>query len=110
MQKDVFLNIAGGLYITDPGIDLAILSAILSSSLDFPISREICVTGEVGLSGEVRAVSRIAQRVAEAEKIGFRQIIIPQDNAKSLDLSRSSSIRVVPVSRVDEAFRYLFKS
>lgn len=110
VQKDVFLNIAGGLYITDPGIDLAILSAVLSSSLDLPISREICVTGEVGLSGEVRAVSRITQRVAEAEKIGFRQIIIPQDNAKSLDLSRSSSIRVVPVSRVDEAFRYLFKS
>lgn len=107
-QKDVFLNITGGLYTTDPGIDLAILVAVLSSSLDLPISRELCVTGEVGLSGEVRAVTRIEQRIAEAEKIGFKEIIIPRDNAKNLDL-HGGPIRVIPVGRVDEAFRQLFK-
>lgn len=109
IQKDVFLNIAGGLYVTDPAIDLAILSAVLSSSLDIPISRDICITGEVGLSGEVRAVSHILPRIKEAAKIGFQQIMVPADNIKGLDLSELS-IRVLPVSRVDEAFRTLFRS
>lgn len=109
IQKDVFLNIAGGLYVTDTAIDLAILSAILSSSLDIPISRDICVTGEVGLSGEVRAVSHILPRIKEAAKIGFQTIIVPADNAKGLDLAELP-IRVIPVSRVDEAFRTLFRS
>ena len=109
IQKDVFLNIAGGLYVTDTAIDLAILSAILSSSLDIPISRDICVTGEVGLSGEVRAVSHILPRIKEAAKIGFQTIIVPADNTKGLDLAELP-IRVIPVSRVDEAFRTLFRS
>lgn len=109
IQKDVFLNIAGGLYVTDTAIDLAILSAILSSSLDIPISRDICVTGEVGLSGEVRAVSHILPRIKEAAKIGFQTIIVPADNTKGLDLAELP-IRVIPVSRVDEAFRTLFGS
>lgn len=108
MQKDVFLNIAGGLTIQDPALDLAILSAVLSSNLDVPISREICVTGEVGLSGEVRAVSRIAHRISEAEKIGFKSIILPADNLKGLDTS-NLTIKLLPVSRVDEAFRTLFR-
>ena len=108
IQKDVFLNIAGGLRTTDPAVDLALISAVLSSNLDLPVSSEICVTGEVGLSGEVRAVSRIEQRITEASKIGFGTILIPRDNLKGLDTSRSG-IRILPVSRVDEAFRILFK-
>ncbi|MDN4754467.1 DNA repair protein RadA [Porphyromonadaceae bacterium W3.11] len=108
IQKDVFLNIAGGLTLSDPALDLAILAAVLSSSLDVPISREVCITGEVGLSGEVRAVSRIQQRIAEAEKIGFKRMLLPADNMKGLDMG-SYSIRLLPVSRVDEAFRTLFR-
>lgn len=108
IQKDVFLNIAGGLRIADPALDLAILAAVLSSNLDLPISRRVCVTGEVGLSGEVRAVSRIDQRISEAKKIGFSTIIIPKDNAKGMSTT-DIGIRVVPVARVDEAFRFLFK-
>ncbi|MDO4695755.1 DNA repair protein RadA [Porphyromonas sp.] len=108
IQKDVFLNIAGGLRISDPALDLAILASVLSSNLDLPIKRHICVTGEVGLSGEVRAVSRIEQRISEAKKIGFSTIIVPKDNTKGMDFS-GAGIRIVPVSRVDEAFRFLFK-
>lgn len=108
IQKDVFLNIAGGLRISDPALDLSILASVLSSNLDLPIPRHVCVTGEVGLSGEVRAVSRIDQRISEAKKIGFSTIVIPKDNTKGMDFS-GVSIRVVPVSRVDEAFRFLFK-
>ncbi len=109
IQKDVFLNIAGGLYVSDTAIDLAVLSAVLSSSLDIPISRNVCITGEVGLSGEVRAVSHILPRIKEAAKIGFQTIILPADNIKGLDLSEFP-IQVLPVSRVDEAFRLLFRS
>ncbi len=108
IQKDVFLNIAGGLKITDPALDLSILASVLSSNLDLPIPRHVCVTGEVGLSGEVRAVSRIEQRIGEAKKIGFSTILIPKDNVKGMDL-HNFGIKVIPVSRVDEAFRYLFK-
>lgn len=108
IQKDVFLNIAGGLRISDPALDLAILASVLSSNLDLPVPRHVCVTGEVGLSGEVRAVARIDQRISEAKKIGFSTIVIPKDNAKGMDFS-GAGIRVVPVSRVDEAFRFLFK-
>lgn len=108
IQKDVFLNIAGGLTLSDPALDLAILAAVLSSNLDVPISKDICITGEVGLSGEVRAVSRIQQRISEAEKIGFKRIIIPADNIKGLDMD-GQSIQLIPVHRVDEAFRTLFR-
>lgn len=108
IQKDVFLNVAGGLYISDTAIDLALLAAVLSSSLDIPIPRDICVTGEVGLSGEVRAVSRIEQRIGEAQKIGFSAMILPADNTKGLDLD-GMGIRLIPVKRVDEAFRQLFR-
>ena len=106
-QKDVFLNIAGGLKVSDPAIDLAVISAILSSSLDIAIDRTVCMTGEVGLSGEIRPVSRIEQRIAEAGKLGFERIIIPSANMHGLN-TKKAGIEVVSVSKVEEAFKQLF--
>ena len=106
-QKDVFLNIAGGLKVNDPAIDLAVISAILSSSLDIAIDRTVCMTGEVGLSGEIRPVSRIEQRIAEAGKLGFERIIIPSANMHGLN-TKKAGIEIVPVSKVEEAFKQLF--
>ena len=106
-QKDVFLNIAGGLKVSDPAIDLAVISAILSSSLDIAIDRTVCMTGEVGLSGEIRPVSRIEQRISEAAKLGFERIIIPSANTHGLN-TKKAGIEVVPVSKVEEAFKQLF--
>lgn len=107
IQKDVFLNIAGGIKITDPATDLAIISSILASNLDMVISPSICMTGEVGLSGEIRPVSRIEQRIMEAHRIGFKEILLPAGNFRQEDQDRFA-IRLVPVRKVDEAFRYLF--
>ena len=106
-QKDVYLNIAGGLRVNDPAIDLSVISAILSSNMDVEIEPAVCMSGEVGLSGEIRPVNRIEQRIAEAAKLGFRQIIVPKSNIKGIDLSRFA-IEVSPVSKVEEAFRLLF--
>lgn len=106
-QKDVYLNIAGGLRVNDPAIDLSVISAILSSNMDVEIEPTICMAGEVGLSGEIRPVNRIEQRIAEAEKLGFKQIVVPKSNTKRLDLSRYS-IEVKPVAKVEEAFRLIF--
>src|SRR5574344_167098 len=106
-QRDVVLNIAGGIRVTDPAIDLSVIAAVLSSNVDTGISRDICFTGEVGLSGEVRPVSRILQRVAEADKLGFRKIIIPRANMSGLDKSKFQ-IEIVPVRKVEEALRELF--
>lgn len=106
-QKDVYLNIAGGLRVNDPAIDLSVISAILSSNMDVEIEPAVCMAGEVGLSGEIRPVNRIEQRIAEAAKLGFKQIIVPKSNIKGLDLSRFA-IEVLPVSKVEEAFRLLF--
>ena len=106
-QKDVFLNIAGGLKVSDPAIDLAVISAILSSSLDIAIDRTVCMTGEVGLSGEIRPVSRIEQRISEAAKLGFERIIIPSANTHGLN-TKKSGIEIVPVNKVEEAFKQLF--
>ena len=106
-QKDVFLNIAGGLRVNDPAIDLSVISAILSSNMDVEIDATVCMAGEVGLSGEIRPINRIEQRISEAEKLGFKQIIIPRTNTKRLDLSKFS-IEIKPVSKVEEAFRYIF--
>lgn len=106
-QKDVFLNIAGGIRVTDPATDLAVISAILSSNVDANIDRKTCLCGEVGLSGEIRPVSRIIQRIGEAEKLGFDTIIIPQACLASLD-SQSRTIRIKGVRKVEEAFRELF--
>ena len=107
LQKDVFLNIAGGLRVSDPALDLAIISAILSSGLDIVIDRKTCLSGEVGLSGEIRPVNRIEQRILEAEKLGFNRILIPQNNLKGFDTSRIS-IRIVAVRKVEDAFREMF--
>ena len=106
-QKDVFLNIAGGLRVNDPAIDLAVISAVLSSSLDIAIDNSICLAGEVGLSGEIRPVNRIEQRVTEAEKLGFKRIIIPANNLKGFD-TKKLSIQVVSVQKAQDAFRQLF--
>lgn len=106
-QKDVFLNIAGGLRVTDPAIDLGVLSAVLSSNADMPIDGDVCMAGEVGLSGEIRPVSRIEQRIAEAQKLGFRRILIPAHNMNGINPS-NYQIELVPVRKVVEAIRALF--
>jgi DNA repair protein RadA/Sms len=107
IQKDIFFNIAGGLRVNDPGIDLAVISAILSSSLDISIEQGVCLAGEVGLSGEIRPVNRIEQRVLEAEKLGFNSILIPHNNLKGFDSSKCK-IRIVQVKKVEDAFKQLF--
>ena len=107
MQKDVFLNIAGGLRVTDLAIDLSVIAAVLSSNVDTPIEGGWCMAGEVGLSGEVRPVSRIEQRIAEAEKLGFTHFILPQYNLSGLN-ARRFNIELHPVRKVEEALRALF--
>lgn len=106
-QRDVYLNIAGGIKVSDPAIDLSVIAAVLSSNVDTPISRDICFAGEVGLSGEVRPVSRILQRIAEADKLGFSKIVVPKVNMNGLNTSKFS-IQIVAVRKVDEALRELF--
>lgn len=105
--KDVFLNIAGGLKVEDPSIDLAVLSSLLSSFEDVAIPHSVCFAGEVGLSGEIRAVNRIEQRIAEAEKLGFEKIIVSKYNQKGLAKKRFN-IDIVTMGRVDEVYRHLF--
>jgi len=105
--KDVFLNIAGGLKIEDPSIDLAVLCALLSSFEDAPLSPHTCFSGEVGLSGEIRAVNRIEQRIAEAEKLGFEKIFVSKYNLKGLK-NQKFNIGIVPVGRVEEVYQLLF--
>ena len=106
MQKDVFLNIAGGLRVTDMAMDLSVIAAVISSNLDMPIEQGWCMCGEVGLSGEVRPVNRIEQRIAEAEKLGFKDIIIPKYNTQGL--TGKYTIKIHPVRKVEEAIRELF--
>lgn len=103
-QKDVFLNIAGGLRVNDPAIDLAIICAILSSNMDIAIDRSVCLAGEVGLTGEIRPVNRVEQRILEAEKLGFKRIIIP--DFKNLQIK--PNIEIVRAKKVEDAFRLLF--
>jgi DNA repair protein RadA/Sms len=105
--KDVFLNIAGGLRVDDPAIDLAVIASILSSSEDIPIDSKLAFAAEVGLSGETRAVNRIDARISEADKLGFEKIFISKYNAKGLDQSRST-IEIVPVATVNQLFSHLF--
>ncbi len=106
-QKDVYLNIAGGIRVTDTAIDLSVITAVLSSNVDTGIDKTVCMTGEVGLSGEIRPVSRIMQRIAEAEKLGFSSIIIPNANMNGLDATKFG-IELRPVRKVEEALRILF--
>lgn len=105
--KDVFLNIAGGLRVSDPALDLAVIAAILSSNIDTAIARTTAMTGEVGLSGEIRPVTRIEQRIMEAEKLSMKRILIPRGNAKGIDRSRLN-IEIIEVGKVEEALRALF--
>ncbi|RCW37501.1 DNA repair protein RadA [Marinilabilia salmonicolor] len=104
--KDVFLNIAGGLKVSDPAIDLAVVTSVLSSNTDLTVPRGVCLTGEVGLSGEIRPVTRIEQRVSEAEKLGFKSIVVPRYN-RGFNPD-DYGIKVVQASKIEEAFRFLF--
>ncbi len=105
--KDVFLNIAGGIRVEDPAIDLAIIVAIISSHEDMPVSSKICFAAEVGLSGEIRAVNRIEQRIAEAEKLGFEKIFISSYNVKGFDKNKYK-IQLITVAKIEEVFAALF--
>ena len=106
LQKDVFVNIAGGIRVNDPAIDLAILAAVLSSNMDIELDEQTCITGEVGLAGEIRSVNRIDQRIREAEKLGFKTIIVPKGQKYN---TQNLKINVVEISRVVDAFKFLFK-
>ena len=105
--KDVFVNIAGGLKVEDPSIDLSVICALLSSFEDVPLPQKICFAGEVGLNGEIRAVNRIEQRIAEAEKLGFEKIVVSKYNKKGFD-KQKTGIQVTPVGEVQEVYRLLF--
>lgn len=107
LQKDVFLNIAGGLKVQDPAIDLAVLAAVLSSNMDIALDAGTCLCGEVGLAGEIRPVNRIEQRISEAQKLGFRRILVPAE--QKIETGRYS-IEIVPVKKVTDAFRLLIKN
>ena len=107
LQKDVFLNIAGGLRVQDPAIDLAILAAVLSSNMDIALDAATCICGEVGLAGEIRPVTRLEQRITEAQKLGFKRILVPAE--QKVDAKRFT-IEIVPVKKVTDAFRMLIKS
>lgn len=105
--KDVFLNIAGGLKVSDPALDLAVIAAILSSNVDMAIPAGWCMAGEIGLTGEIRPVTRMEQRIAEAQKLGMTDILVPEGNLKGIDTSKLT-IRVHEAARVSDAFRMLF--
>jgi DNA repair protein RadA/Sms len=106
-QKDVFLNIAGGIRVNDPAIDLSVIAAILSSNLNLSIGNKVCLAGEVGLAGEIRPINRLEQRIVEAQKLGFEQIIVPDFSESVTDLRRFK-IRIDKVRKVEESFRLLF--
>ncbi len=105
--KDVFVNIAGGLKVEDPSIDLSVICALLSSFEDIPLPQKVCFAGEVGLNGEIRAVNRIEQRVAEAEKLGFEKIIVSKYNKKGFD-KQQGGIQIIPVGQVQEVYQLFF--
>jgi len=107
IQKDVFINIAGGIKVTDMAMDLSVIAAVFSSNVDMPIDTGYCLCGEVGLSGEVRPVARIEQRIAEAEKLGFTDIVIPKRSLMAIK-GKKFSIKIHPVGKVEEALRMLF--
>jgi len=107
-QKDVFLNVAGGIKIDDPAGDLAVICSVLSSDIDIALPKDTCFAGEVGLSGEIRPVTRIEQRISEAEKLGFKRIFISRYNIKSINISKHK-IKILGASKVEEVFRSLLK-
>ena len=105
-QKDVFLNIAGGIKVSDPSLDLAVVASVMSSNFDIPLPSDVVMAGEVGLSGEIRTVTRIEHRVAEAEKLGFRRIYVPKGNLKGV--SRKFKIEIKEVGKIEELLASLF--
>ncbi len=105
--KDVFLNIAGGIKVNDPAIDLAVVCSILSSDLDISLDKDVCFAGEIGLSGEIRPVTRIEQRIGEAEKLGFKKIFISKYNKKTSEFD-GKDISIVRVAKVEEVFKAMF--
>jgi DNA repair protein RadA/Sms len=107
---DVFLNIAGGLKVEEPGIDLAVIAAIMSSASDIAIPSKYCFSAEVGLSGEIRPVSRVEHRINEAEKMGFEKIFISKNNLKGLDILSFKNIDVVPLTKVEDLYRRMFSN
>jgi DNA repair protein RadA/Sms len=106
--NDVFLNLAGGIRVDDPAIDLAVVAALISSLQDVSIPSDFCFAGEVGLSGEIRAVSRVEQRIAEADRLGFSTIFVSKYNTKSLDTGKFG-LRVVTLGKVEELRQVLFE-
>lgn len=106
-QKDVFLNIAGGIKVNDPALDLAVICAILSSNVDMSVPPDVCMAGEVGLSGEIRPVMRMEQRIRESQKLGMKRMLVPKGSLKGLDITMSE-MEIIEVSKVEEAFRALF--
>ncbi|MCH2044563.1 MAG: DNA repair protein RadA [Saprospiraceae bacterium] len=107
-SNDVFLNIAGGLKVSDPGMDLAIISALISSLEDVALPSNICFAGEIGLSGEIRAVQRVEQRIQEADRLGFEQMFISKFSLKGIDLKRYN-LDIIPVAKVEDLYRTLFE-
>ncbi len=106
-QKDVFLNIAGGIKVNDPAMDLAVITSVLSSSIDIALDHDICLAGEVGLSGEIRPISRALQRISEAQRLGFKKIILPSSSISNID-RKKFSIEIVGADKVERAFKHLF--
>lgn len=105
---DVFLNIAGGMRVEEPGIDLAVIAAVMSSASDIAIPSKYCFCAEVGLSGEIRPVSRIEQRINEAEKMGFEKVFISKNNLKGLDLLSYKNVDIVPLTKIEDLYRRMF--
>ena len=105
--QDVFINIAGGIRVEDPGIDLALVCAVLSSNQDLPIPQDVCFAAEVGLTGEIRPVSKIDQRISEAEKLGFKKIIISSFNLKGINVN-TFKIKILPATKIEEVFNLIF--
>ena len=106
-HKDVFLNIAGGIKVEDPAIDLAVVAAVLSSNQDAAVDSKTCFAAEIGLSGEIRPINRVEQRISEADKLGFERIFISRYNTKGLDFKRYS-IQIIPEAKIEEVYRKLF--
>jgi DNA repair protein RadA/Sms len=105
-QQDVFLNVAGGMRVDDPALDLAVCASLVSSYEDSPVPEDICFAGEVGLGGEIRAVNRIENRIAEAEKLGFKRIMVSKYAIKGLDVDKYK-IQVIAVSKLEEMYQRL---
>ncbi len=104
-EYDVFVNVAGGVSLDDPGVDLGVAAALVSSLRDNPLDASMVIIGEVGLTGEVRPVSAIEQRVAEIQKLGFASVMLPKSNA--LKLPKGYDVRLIPVERISLALAQL---